>query len=357
MVVHWPTMNNTHPWNDLGRPLRPDRPEWLRGVQGEAKGGANAANFREHAANCMGCDPFVDWLLALHEQALSAGGYRGWCIDGDFWGSGAYYHTTVPVTCTAENHRHRAPDSNYACQRALDRLIGEVRRTHPDEYIVTCRPPCDLGVWSNRNVDACFTLIETGSGDSNVAAGDEIRTASRIRVQHQFFPHTLDWPLLFPSFGDPNKKPAWPRGHIDYILLSALSSSTNLLFYLPARDGIPKDDQAEIRRWLDWGRKNEALLKVRHDLFDWPGPDRVDGSAHIVDDHGLVFLFNPSKEARTGKFTLNEEGIGLAEKAGPFVLSQEYPANDKSVTLKYGETAQWEVPAESVVVVKLEPKP
>ncbi len=78
-------------------------------------------------------------------------------------------------------------------------------------------------------------------------------------------------------------------------MLSALSSSPNQLYYLPTKTGIPDKDKAEIRKWLDWGRKNVEYLKVRKDLPDWPAPGKVDGSAHIVGDRGLVFLFNSGK--------------------------------------------------------------
>jgi hypothetical protein len=124
--------------------------------------------------------------------------------------------TTVPVTCFANNHDHLSGDSNYACQRALDSLIGMIRKEFPNTHIQMARPAEDLGVWSNRNVDACFTLIESGTDKSNIIADDEIRTSSRIRVHHHFFPHWLDWSLLFPSYAkyvnyvdEPDKRPQW----------------------------------------------------------------------------------------------------------------------------------------------------
>jgi hypothetical protein len=302
----------------------------------------------------MGCRPFTDWLEKLLMDILATGRFRHWSFDGDFWGTGAYYNTTVPVTCTAENHRHLPGDSNYACQRALDRMVAEVRGAYPGIYIIMCRPPQDLGVWSNRNVDACFTLIETGGGDSNLASGNELRTASRIRVQHHFFPHTLDWPLLFPSYSSSAQNPVWPRGHLDYILLSALSCSPNLLMYLPARTGIPQEDQAEIRKWLDWGRQNEAFLKVRRDFVDWPGPGRVDGSAHIIADQGLVFLFNPGKAPRATAFAMTDADCGLS-KRGRLVVSQEHPPSKLIRQIDYGATVTWDIPAESAVVLRITP--
>ncbi len=243
-VTQWPTMNNTHPWRTYGGPFRMDQPDWLRGVEGEALGGANADNFRRRQANCLACEPFYEWLeRIILDDALGTGLYESWCMDGDFWGTGAYFHTTLPVTCLAENHEHLPGDANYACQRRLDRLTAEVRRRYPGAYIVMCRPPMDLGVWAQRNVDACFTLIESGTGGSNIAAGNEVRTASRIRVHHHFFPHWLDWSLLFPSYADPKHVPAWPSAHIDYLMLSALACSPNLLLYLPTKTGIPEAGQ------------------------------------------------------------------------------------------------------------------
>ena len=54
----------------------------------------------------MACRPFYDWLEEIVRQAMDTGYYGSWCMDGDFWGTGSYYHTTVPVSCLAENHDH-----------------------------------------------------------------------------------------------------------------------------------------------------------------------------------------------------------------------------------------------------------
>jgi hypothetical protein len=354
-VVQWPTMNNTHPWKEYGGPFRLDRPEWLRGVEGDALRGVNADNFRRREANCFACEPFYNWLeKVVLEDALGTGLYDAWCMDGDFWGTGAYFHTVLPATCLAENHEHLPGDANHACQRRLDRMIAEVRRCHPGIYIGMCRPPMDLGVWALRHVDACFTLIESGTGGSNLAAGDEVRTASRIRVHHQFFPHWLDWSLLFPSYaGAPY--PQWPVGHIDYLMLSAMSCSPNLLLYLPTKSGIPEADKAEIRKWLDWGRANAEYLLVRHDLFDWPGKGVVDGSAHLLGDRGLIFLFNSSGHAKIAEFALTAEDTGFNGTA-PVAIRQEYPGGGPCHTVAPGATMRWPVPPETAVVLRLTPR-
>ncbi len=341
------------PWSPAGQPFRSDRPDWRRVPAAGAEDHPEKW-FRAQPANCFAHTPFYEWIEEIILQALATGYYRAWCMDGDFWGTGAYFISTVPVECAAEGHDHLPGDANFACQRNLDRLIARVRKEFPDIYIGMCRPPMDLGIWSQRNVDACFTLIETGSGNSNIAGGDEIRTVSRIRVQHHFFPHTLDWPLLFPSYSNPEQLPPWPSMNLDYILLSALSCSPNLLLYLPTQLGIPEEDKAEIRRWLTWGKENIHYLQVRKDLPDWPAAGKVDGSAHIIEDHGLIFLFNPNPDPQTGEFDLTTESINL-HGARQFRITQEHPFPEKSIIAYFGKTVRWEVPGESAVVLKVRP--
>ena len=57
-------------------------------------------------------------------------------------------------------------------------------------------------------------------------------------------------------------------------------------------------------------------------LPGWPAAEKIDGSAHIVGDRGLIFLFNPSKTALTGEFDLTDESIGL-KAAGNFQILKQ----------------------------------
>jgi hypothetical protein len=348
----WPTMNKTHPWSGQGAPFRADKPEWLMTLK--TLDGKPDIIKRIKAANCFANTPFFDWLSRANDGGLATGYYKAWCMDGSFFGDGGWFTSVIPVDCASDRHDHLPGDSNYACQRALDRLIAHVRQQRPGIFIEMCRPPMDLGVWSLRNVDVCFTLLESGTPPSNVAAGDEIRKWSRVRVHHHFFPHYVDQPLLFQSRYINDKRPfQWSGKQLDYILLSALSSSPNQLYYLPTKTGIPDKDKAELRRWLDWGRKNIAYLKVRKDLPGWPAPGKVDGSAHIVGDRGLVFLFNGDTKALPGEFALTAESIGL-KGVGTFSITQEHPAPDRTQTARAGETIRWEVPAQTAVVLRIQ---
>jgi hypothetical protein len=358
-VVMWSSMNKTHAWSGQGRPFRSDRPDWL--MDAGASPPKNAPDWRKKVqgtlsagGNCLANRPFFDWLVRINLEGMAAGQYKSWAMDGDFFGGGGWYTTVVPVDCQSDKHDHLPGDSNYACQRALAQLTASVRERYPNTYVFMCRPPMDLGIWSLRNVDVDFTLLESGTG-KNLAAGDQIRAWSRVRVHRDFLPHYLDQPLLFPSrAGGPGAPRTWPRGNIDYIMLSALSSSPNQLYYLPTKSGIPDEDKAEIRKWLDWGRKNIEYLKVRKDLPDWPTPGKVDGSAHFLGDHGLVVLFNSDKQSLEGQFVLTEESVGLKKK-GAFLVTQQYPLSDRQTKAGYGAVVRWPVPPETALILRIQP--
>lgn len=135
-------------------------------------------------------------------------------------------------------------------------------------------------------------------------------------------------------------------------MLSALSSSPNQLYYLPTKTGMPEKDKTEIRRWIEWGRRNEKYLMIRKDLPDWPTAGKIDGSAHIIDDRGLVFLFNPNPEKLPARFRLDKESIGLTQ-GDRFEVSQSYPTSTEKRELTLGQEVSWDVPASTAVVLAI----
>ncbi len=311
--------------------------------------------------NCIANKPFRDWINRLSLDGMRTGYFSGWAMDGDFFGGGG---VVTPVNSPREDHEHLLGDSTWACERALTELTANVRKFDPKTYIFMCRPAMDLGVFYQRNVDAVFTIDEMAKPEAlpgltnqpvNVMLGDRIRAWSRIRVHHHFFPHYVDQPQVFvgpKSMGKAGQD--WPSEAIDYVMLSAISSSPNQLYYLPTKAGIPAQDKQVIRRWLDWGRKNVQYLMVRKDLPDWPQVGKVDGSAHILEDRGYVFLFNPNPMPLNGSFVL-DESIGLT-KGKRYRVSSVYPETVQQVTLARGRTVAWNVPSQGVAVLEVEPE-
>ncbi len=362
-VVFWPTMNSTHPWwGKAGRPFLSQKPEWMMFPEKRPRVGRMLSGlvFKSSVnGNCIANKPFRDWINRLSLDGMRTGYFPGWAMDGDFFGGQGF---VLPVDCPSADHDHLPGDSTYACERALTELMEAVRKTYPRTYIFVCRPPMDLGVFYQRNVDAVFTIDEMAMPEAlpgltnqpiNVMLGDKVRKWSRVRVHHHFFPHYLDQPQVFVGPKSMGKRyPDWPSEAIDYLMLSALSSSPNQLYYLPTKAGIPARDKETIRKWLDWGRKNEKYLMVRKDLPDWPAAGKVDGSAHIIQDRGLLFLFNPNSQPLPGVFRADSESLGLA-RGGPFQIIQSYPPSGVKKRFRFGDEVRWEVPPRSALVLEI----
>ena len=203
-----------------------------------------------------------------------------------------------------------------------------------------------------KNSDACFTLIEAGSGSNNIPAGNAIRLSSRIRMHQHFFPHWLDSALLFPSHYHPEIHPAWPHEKMEFVILSALATTTNYLFYLPAiHDDFPEEDKKCIRHWLDWARKNEKYLQHRKDFPQWPNGNTPDGYSHIVENNGFIFWFNGTDSVQKAEFHLNMEETDFSGSRAE--IKQIYPAEDSSHIYNYNDKVVLEIPPESAYVFSL----
>ncbi len=356
--IIWSTMNNVLPWRERPRPaFRADKPDWRVKYL--------AAWPHQEEANCMGVNQYQHWLTAFVVDRMARGGYRGFSLDGDFAGGGGWFTAScVPAQCEAGGHDHVPGEAQYACQRAVARHLAAVRTRYPKAFLWLMRPMMDLGVWTYQNGDAVFTILENGDVENltgvvgqprNITFGDKIRVWARIRRDQHFCPHYLDQAQLFPGVdGCGGVRFPWDGAKLDYLMLSAISTTPNQCYFTGPIASIPSSDRAVIRRWLDWSRQHAAYLMVRKDLPDGPRTGAVDGSAHMVGDRGVVFLFNPNNKALAGEFGLTEDSIGLTGQ-GDFEVIQEYPRADRRAKVAAGQAVHWDVPAESAVMLWVRP--
>ena len=85
-----------------------------------------------------------------------------------------------------------------------------------------------------------------------------------------------------------------------------------------------------------------------------PQAGKVDGSAHIIGDHGYIFLFNPNPMPLEDNFILNES-IGLT-KGSRYRISSMYPKSAARVSLGRGEMVKWEVGGQSASILEIAPE-
>jgi hypothetical protein len=121
-----------------------------------------------------------------------------------------------------------------------------------------------------------------------------------------------------------------------YSLLSSIATAPfhHVINFIPARDpeefaAFPEEDKAWFRRWLDWTDENARYLHALRPIIGPPMAGRVDGTAAVVEDRGIVFLFNPNPGRKEARFSL-DASIGLV-KGGRFMIKELYPEEGKLV--------------------------
>jgi hypothetical protein len=121
-----------------------------------------------------------------------------------------------------------------------------------------------------------------------------------------------------------------------YSLLSSIGTAPfhHVVNFIPARDAeefaaLSEEDKAWFRKWLDWTDENARYLHALRPIIGPPMAGRVDGTAAIVEDRGLLFLFNPNPGPRQARFKL-DPSIGLA-KGERFMIKELYPEEGRLV--------------------------
>ncbi|HMA53358.1 MAG TPA: hypothetical protein VKT17_02805, partial [Acidobacteriota bacterium] len=121
-----------------------------------------------------------------------------------------------------------------------------------------------------------------------------------------------------------------------YSLLSSIGTApfNHVVNFIPARDteefaALSDEDKAWFRKWLDWTDENARFLHALRPIIGPPAAGRVDGTAAVVEDRGIVFLFNPNPGAREARFKL-DPSIGLV-KGDKLMIKELYPEEGRLV--------------------------
>jgi hypothetical protein len=121
-----------------------------------------------------------------------------------------------------------------------------------------------------------------------------------------------------------------------YSLLSSIGTAPfhHVVNFIPARDteefaALSEEDKAWFRKWLDWTDENARYLHALRPIIGPPMAGRTDGTAAVVEDRGLVFLFNPNPEREEARFKL-DASIGLT-KGDQLMIKELYPEEGRLV--------------------------
>lgn len=324
------------------------KPEW---GSIDAKGKPNEYIWGRKIS-CAACAEQMQHLLAVHEAVFTKYKPRWWGWDGrwlNYWEVPKYRpgpEGVGPDPCYAANHGHVPGDSSYMEWRNIQDFLKEIRRRHPrmclEQY-------CGLkrgGPWALRYLNADDNYYETNGADMN-----------RLQTWHnqndRFRPVYKNYAAVF--------------GHnartFQFNLMSTLSAASYCQIGPGFKALAAKENQEFLKKWRGWAGSNLAYLNVKRDLFECPGYSPVDGSAHIVNNRGYLFLFPGGfdmkiKPAKTVRASIPvNRWLGLKEAPGAvYRITELYPR--KGVELgfyRYGEEFLYDMPQDSAVLLSVEP--
>jgi hypothetical protein len=290
---------------------------------------------------CLG-SAYVDWQIEQYDRAATTQGHRDALLDD-----------VVIAPCESASHAHLP--GKYALFQAfsgygrwLDSLSEHYQQTR--------------GYGSH----ACYGLAMAARLDGVVPLAEpyplglpDVRLMRMCADMNRLYlRRSLDFLMpahrLRSSIGCPRSQRA--ESHFDrdawrYSILSAVSVGMWLsVNYLPA--DLPEEDKEFARQWFSW-QQQHAKYSLRADpLLNEPGMEGIDGIAHILQDEGFVFLFNPTYDVQKAELVLDLSGdheywVGETYPGRAMLLPAE------GLFFKRGEAIVVELPPKTARVLEI----
>ncbi len=297
-------------------------PEWTKWA-GDKVGGYAGAD--------TGLRSFQDWLLDKLIAFLRTTGGAGYSFD----------HWWIA---------YDGASSNYAQWFGCRRILETLRREVPGVVIDGRQQYQNFGPWTWLAGSYPHPSL-TDEQPESFKAFPDLHT-DRVSANRQRF---ASWKYRMERFCPPEIMPGfithqsersdeqgvmrrdrfrprdWDALGWKFSLLSSIATApfNHVVNFIPARDpeefgALSGEDIAWFRKWLDWTDRNALFLRNLRPIIGPPVLGRTDGTAAIIEDRGLVFLFNPNPGRTDARFKL-DESIGLV-KGERFVLRELHPA-------------------------------
>lgn len=317
-------------------PCRAFRPEWeVRNKDGKP------VMYGEVRSVCFASREAADFTLNLWDRMLKDAGSAYLGFDGRILTSfnevDLGFGAIGPIACFASNHGHKPRHNFYLDYKNGQYLFGELRRRNPGVFLEVYWGIKRAMPWDMASFNGCESWYESNSHQDD-------RMQSWYNQNYRFLPSYKNFAQVR-GYTDPELRKS---------ILSCISISSHLQLGIGVKILDRPNNQEFFRQWTGWASQNHRFLKVKRDLFGQPGAVALDGSAHIIEDHGYLFLFNESGSDKVGSIPLNEL-IGLTRGAN-FDIQQIYPREQLlQRSAKRGQTVLIPVAASEVVVVFIKP--
>ncbi len=318
-------------------PCRSFKPQWqLRDKKGEVVKYASLFNV------CFAHRPAAEFAMNLWDKMLDDAGDPGmFAFDGRLLTSfnevDLFPEPVGPLSCHAENHAHLPGENFYADYKNVCFMMHELRRRHPNIFLEVYWGVKRAMPWIMAYFNGCENWYESNSAQDD-------RMQAWYNQNYRFLP-------CYKNF-------AQVRGYTDEGLRKSILSCISVSGHLQIGVGVKlldrPENQAFFKKWTRWANENHSYLRTKCDLFGQPCALPLDGSAHVIDDKGCLFLFNESGRDRVGAVPLNHN-IGI-NKGDSFDIDVLYPKEKSLYTdVSKDATVYLPVKAGEVAVFALRP--
>jgi hypothetical protein len=320
-----------------------DHPEW---AAKDENGKINEYLFGRKLS-CPASDEYMDHMLELFDHVITKYQARWWGFDGrwlSYWEVPAYRPGPKGLgfdLCYAENHGHLPGDNLYREWKNIEKLVRELRRRHPHMCLEQYYGMKRGGPWALRYFNADENYYESNGVIMN-----------RFQAWHN--ENDRFRPVYKNMCAVVGTSPKEFRNS----LLTTISATSYAKFGAGFHGLALEENRTFLKTWRAWATEHHDYLKVKRDLFDCPGFKAIDGSAHIIEDRGFIFLFSAGGNPVRASIPINR-WLQLEENPDAvYQIKEIYPRDGEVVaTVRYGETFLYDMPNESAVLFEIEPAP
>lgn len=308
--------------NAAGLPFRPEMAAWKK---------CDAAG-RRAPDNCIGCDDFFAWWLAVQDNTIKRYGLRNWSWDPSLGSA---------MNCYDEAHGHLGGEGAYKGWRRCIELMAQLKARNPGLFIQGFYGAKQFGLWGLKHVDQHEVYNEQTAivCTHHTQISDDRQNADGLRFQNywcmrfRFLPtvmgHGLAHRMSEGEF-DPELIKAWDFCGWRYAVLAALAvSGTVVPAILPVDCDLVPGFADFYHKWSRWAQAHFDYVPYTEPFGEQVQPGCIDGYARIKGDHGFVFLFNGNPRPASITFEVGDE-IGLAAP-GRYELVELYPEEGRRV--------------------------
>ena len=325
-----------------------NRPEWWARTEN-----GKAHEYFRNRLSCPACDEFMDFHFEVLCKVMDRYPGRYWSLDGRWLNyrelAGYHFKSIGEAKCYSTEHGHPVGDSKYKEWKNIQKFKKKLRERYPDKCFEQYYGLKRGGAWALTHLNADENYYEMGSPVNN-------RYQTWHNENSRFRPMYLNYSSIFGT--DPKS--------FDYSIISTFSTA----YYAQLSNGykaLEKFPQCAdmLKKRKKWADENHRFFKKRRTLFGEPGEYAVDGSAHITDDEGLIFIFSADGNFADVRIPFNR-WIGLSEnKDAEYFVAVEDIVHRKggeasceicSHIVRYGEKLRCRVSPDSALILRVRGK-